>query len=253
MGSEYNEKFRISYFGTDNELKLTPTMLTVFLQDIAIAHSNSIGYTLDYLAEVMRGWAITDWHIKVKRFPKYGEEISITTWSNFNRKIQAQRFYKIEDSSGDVIAVVASRWIFMDLIRRRPLNITEEMECAYACNIPSPIEDEKYKMPKFNQDSDYTQREFIVTRRDTDTNGHTNNTKYIEWAMDDVPDEIYDDFDVEDLKVVYKKECYKNSKVRSKCFVMDIEDCKKLVISIFTDSTDESITYAQVVSTWHKK
>ena len=109
------------------------------------------------------------------------------------------------------------------------------------------------EMPKFNQDSDYTQREFIVTRRDTDTNGHTNNTKYIEWAMDDVPDEIYDYFDVEDLKVVYKKECYRNSKVKSKCFVMNIEDSKKLVISIFADSSDESITYAQVVSTWYKK
>ena len=36
-------------------------------------------------------------------------------------------------------------------------------------------------------------RDFVVTRRDTDTNGHANNVKYLEWVMDDIPDAIYED------------------------------------------------------------
>ena len=66
MGSVYKEDFTISYFGTDNEFKLTPSSLAVYFQDLAISHSNSIGYTLDYLGNLHRGWAITNWHIIVK-------------------------------------------------------------------------------------------------------------------------------------------------------------------------------------------
>lgn len=253
MGYEYSEEFTIAYFGTDNDLKLTPSSMTVYFQDLAISHSNAIGYTLDYLGELQRGWAITNWHITINRFPQYGEKIKITTWSNYCKKMQAQRFFKVEDEGGNIICAAASRWVFMDLAARRPLRITEEMEEAYVCDIPPSIENEKYQMPKIMDVSNVQERSFSVTRRDTDTNGHTNNTKYIEWAMDDVPDEIYLNGDVEDLRVVYRKECYKGSDVISRCYTEDLEDGKKLVYSYFVDGTAPSVIFAEVSTIWKQK
>lgn len=253
MGYEFSEEFTISYFGTDNDLKLTPSSLAVYFQDLAIAHSNELGYTLDYLGNLHRGWAITNWHIVIKRFPQYGEKIKIVTWSNYCKKMQAQRFFRVEDDNGDIICTAASRWIFMDLEKRKPLRITPEMEEAYVCNIPSPIENEKYLMPKAIDESKVTERLFTVTRRDTDTNGHTNNTKYIEWAIDDVPDDIYLNSDVEDMRVVYRKECYKGDSVISRCYVEDLSAEKKQVFSYFLDGSAPAVIFAEVVTIWKVK
>ncbi len=51
------------FFEVDNNLFLTPSALVFHLQDTAIRHSASLGYTLDYMAEHHRGWAVVNWHI----------------------------------------------------------------------------------------------------------------------------------------------------------------------------------------------
>lgn len=248
-GKEYSKEFTITYFGTDDDLMLKPSSLAVYFQDLAIGHSDSLGYTLELLGKWNKGWAITNWHIVVDRFPKCGEKIKITTWSNYCRRMQAQRYFKVEDQNGQIICVAASRWIFMDLVERKPSRIPEEMEEAYLCSTASPIENEKYSMPKAFTENHISSREFIVTRRDTDTNGHANNTKYIEWAIDDIPDDIYENYRVFDMKVVYRKECYKGSRVLSKCYVKDI-DGKKEIISFFCDALDNSVVFCEVATVW---
>ena len=71
----------------------------------------------------------------------------------------------------------------MDLEQRKPTEIGIEMEQRYGNTEITAIENEKYKLPKLQKET-IAQRTFIVTRRDTDNNGHTNNVKYIEWAID---------------------------------------------------------------------
>ena len=47
----------------DGDLFLTPSSLAVYLQDAAILHSDSIGYTIDYFNNEKKGWVIINWHI----------------------------------------------------------------------------------------------------------------------------------------------------------------------------------------------
>lgn len=44
---------------------------------------------------------------------------------------------------------------------------------------------------KFAQTDQMEQAEFIVRRSDIDTNAHVNNTKYIEWVLETIPEEVY--------------------------------------------------------------
>lgn len=251
MGKEYTDNFTIGYFGTDANLLLSPSSLAVYFQDFAISHSDSLGYTLDRLAELKRGWAITNWHINVLRYPKCGETITISTWSSKCRRMQAERSFSVYDDNGSVICTAVSRWIFMDLEKRKPALIEEDMEEAYACELLPAIEGERYVMPKGVSETLYSERVFTVTRRDTDTNGHTNNTKYIEWAIDDIPDDIYKDYVSTDIKVVYRKECYKGSNVLSKCYVEDLGEYKQ-VISFFLNADDQTVIFAEIATVWSK-
>lgn len=250
MEKRYETQHTIGYFEADNRLTLTLSTLMVYLQDAAILHSDSLGYTLDYMAEHKRGWAVVNWHIAIERMPKRGETIKIWTWSNHIRRMQAQRSYYIYDEAGNIIIRVASRWVFMDLERRRPVSIVPGMEERYGESPICAIEQEKYTLPSVEEGEVPFIRQFSVTRRDTDTNGHANNVKYVEWAMDDVPDEIYDTMQVYDVKVVYRKECYKGSKVQSKCYVRQVEKGVSEVISYLCDAEDEKVVFAQVASLW---
>lgn len=265
---KYTNSYTIGYFGTDNQLCLTPSSLVVYLQDIAIAHSNALGYTLDWLAERHRGWAIINWHIKIERLPKFGETIQVETWCNRCRRMQAERSFAVLDENGKEIVKAVSRWIYMDLEKRCPSVIDKEMEERYTSRIPMALTDERYQMPKVGEAQLFSEREFAVTRRDTDTNGHVNNTKYIEWAVDDVPDEIYHHYTIDDIKVVYRKECYKDSQVKSRCFLdrawegfdfhankQPVKLCRETteLTSFFVEPSDESIVFAEVTTHWVDK
>ncbi len=248
MDKTYTEQQQIGYFEVDNNLYLTPSALVFHLQDTAIRHSASLGYTLDYMAEHHRGWAVVNWHIIIDHMPKCGETIKIITWSSKCRRMQAERSYLLYDQAGTIAAHIASRWIFMDLEQRKPTEIGAEMEQKYGNSEITAIKNEKYKLPKL-QKQNMTQRTFIVTRRDTDNNGHTNNVKYIEWAIDDIPDDIYNTMTVCDIRVVYRKECYKGDAVTSKSEVHTLENGDKEVISFFEWN---DILLAEVVTQWKK-
>lgn len=248
MEKSFQRKHTIGYFEVDGNLNLTPWALMVHLQDTAILHSDSLGYPLDYLAQRKQGWAVLNWHIIINRMPKCGETISITTWSNRCRRMQAERSYFLQDETGAELLRVASRWVFMDLETRELLSLEEEMRQRYGDHATPAIEGEKFMLPKVKGEEVPTLRDFVVTRRDTDTNGHTNNVKYIAFAMDDVPDEIYDNMVLSDLKVVYRKECYRGTKVTSRTYVRKMEE-KREVITFLEEG--EQI-FAQVVTVWEK-
>ena len=250
MGDKFSNKYLIGYFETDNHLKLKPSYLLVLFQDLAILHSDFLEYTLDYFAQKARGWAVLNWHIKLDRLPERGEQITVNTWANECKRMQAQRSFTVEDCDGNIICYAISRWAFMDLKRRRPVKIDESMSEKYTCDVPNIIENEKYNMPQVAEENFVSEREFIVNRSDTDTNNHVNNTRYIEWAVDDIEDELYYNYSVKDIKVVYRKECIKGIKIKSRYYLRTLEKECKETISVFSN---EDVIYCEVAMIWKKE
>ena len=67
----YAEEQTINYYQVDQKGTLSPAALLSALQNAAIDHSDTLGYTLDYLAELQCGWAVINWHIMVYRMPAH--------------------------------------------------------------------------------------------------------------------------------------------------------------------------------------
>ena len=82
----YAEEQTINYYQVDQKGTLSPAALLSALQNAAIDHSDTLGYTLDYLEELQCGWAVINWHIMVYRMPAHRETIRLETWSNKCRK-----------------------------------------------------------------------------------------------------------------------------------------------------------------------
>lgn len=242
----YEETLKVSYFQIDGKQSMSPAALLSCLQEAAVTHSDTIGYTLDYMAEHHWGWSVVNWHLQIYRMPRHGERIQVQTWCTKCLRFQAERGFFVFDEAGNKLLDGASRWIFMDLVRRRPANTPEGMAERYHSGQEPAILDEKFFMPKEAEGSLLSTRTLPVTRRDTDTNGHANNVKYLEWAMDDVPDEIYDGMHLADVRIVYRKECVRGDIVEVKTYAKDLPDGKEVLSFL---SVGERVV-AEVATIW---
>lgn len=243
----YEESRKISYFQVDSNRLMTPAALFSDLQEAAINHSDSLGYSVEYLTEIHSGWAVVNWHLEVARMPRLGETITIQTWCEKCRRMQAIRCFYVLDEKNEIIIRGSSRWIFMDLEKRKPSNIPEEMVLNYHSGQEPAIPGEKFFMPKEGEGNVIANHSLVITRRDTDTNGHANNVKYLEWAMDDVPDEIYDEMQLVDVRIVYRKECVRGDEISMKTYVNDMDGGKE-ILTFITDKEQTILT--EIVTFW---
>ncbi|WP_317854685.1 acyl-[acyl-carrier-protein] thioesterase [Chakrabartyella piscis] len=243
----YRKQKQVSYQQLDTMGRMTPAAVLLELQEAGIAHSDKLGFDFQYLASAKRGWAVINWHIIIHKIPRANETTNMFTWNDKIKRMQASRSYCISDDRGNTMIEAISRWVFLDLETRHPSTVPQEMIDKYHTGLEPSIPNEKYVMAKPNLGEEITTREFLVTRRDTDSNGHANNVKYLEWAMDDVADEIYEDMDLFDIRIIYRKECRRGEVVQLKTFVTEQENHTE-VISLLLDV--EGKTIAEVVTLW---
>ncbi len=247
MDYKFTKEIIVPYFAVNADTHIRIPSLTAFLQDMAIEHSNSAGYTIKKLMDMKKGWVITNWHIIIDSLPKLGDKVTLKTWSSKFRRFQADRGYTVENEKGFISVRAMTRWVFMDLESRSPSNVPESMPEDYKTGASACIENEKYRMSKIDDAEFLYDYEFCVMRGQTDTNGHTNNTQYIEWAIDMVPDDIYNNLACKDLKVAYRKESRRGDKIIAKTY-------KKLVdngVDIITVMTNhDNVALCQTESLW---
>ena len=164
---------------------------------------------------------------------------------------QAERSFTIKTEEGELLACAVTNWAFIDLEKRKPSVIPQDMEEIFVSDIPSVIENEKYRIRRPAEEEFTYGNSFNVKRSDLDTNGHVNNTKYLMWAVDCVEDEIYDNYDIYDIKVTYRKEAKRGNEIVPKKAVYYDGDTVETVI-YFTDKDEPQTIFAQISLGWRK-
>ncbi len=195
----YSFKSRIRYSEVNAQKELDIPGIINYFQDCSTFHSEDLGIGLEYLEKQNKVWMITNWHLKIVRFPYLGEEITISTWPSSFNAMFGYRSFTMSDSNGKLIAAANSIWVLMDMIKQRPIR-TKSIEVEkYQLEEAFPMEDSKRKL---EISSEYTKGEPLqVFRNHLDTNHHVNNGQYVKMAMEYLPPE----FIVEEVLVEYKK------------------------------------------------
>ena len=213
MEERFNTDFIIDYYGVGPDLMVSFPRLMAYLQEASVRHTDSTSRPMSWYADNGFGFLLTDWDVKVKKYPSLHDRIKIHTWPVFFKGIISERYFEMRDHGGGVCAQAVSRWVYTDLKRKRPQKPPEDLINGYG-EIGPPGFEHSYATPgDFNGYEKISTNRFTVTRRDTDSNRHVNNVKYIEWAADYIPDEIYETRRVLSARAAYKKECVKGEEV----------------------------------------
>ncbi len=253
LDGTFSKDFKVEYDRVSYNLKLKPQKAIEICQNIAIDHSDAVGYTADYFQEHKCGWILTDWHVIFSDLPSKNDIFKVITWTKPFRRLQADRSFSAIDSSGKELYRTMSRWFLMDTEKRRPMKLPEGFLDTY---IPSSLDncilDENYAHPNLNISKLESTRDFFVTRRDIDSNNHTNNIAYIEWAIDDISDDIYSNYLIYDLRANYTKETVKGDLIRSTYYIKNLADGDIETSSVFLNPDNDAI-FCRITIKWKKK
>lgn len=222
MNGTFSHEYTIGYSKLNPDLTITLPGLVDFLQETATRHSEAVGFPMTWFSNEMKGWVITNWNLSIVRYPIWNDRVTVKTWPSLFKGVVAERSLIITDKNDNVILEGLSRWVFTDLKMRRPIRPDKEMVEVYG-EVSAPPFTGDYKIslqdsPKLNEVS---RKAFVTSRRDTDTNLHVNNVKYIEWALDLLPDDVYCGNPITNMRAVYKKECKKDTPIHTALYKND--------------------------------
>ena len=244
MITGYRAEYTIDYQGLTQHLTAPLPKLMTYLQETAIRHSETAGLTMEWFGEQLTGWVILGWNIEIISVPKWLDDITIVTAPAKFKGILAHRGFEMLDSSGNVILKAASQWVYTSRKNRRPIHPPEDMPAKYGNLIPLPLSPD-FKIPSIDSCEHISSVSVTVTRRDIDTNLHVNNISYIDWAMDSIPEEVFNNMHITHSKISYKKECLLNDTVIVKTYRQD-----NTFTTIITDKWDNTLT--EIYTVWNK-
>ena len=210
---KYEREYFIHYYDCDNNLQLSVAGLLKYFEDIALLQSEDAGIGLNYYNKHNVAWVLYKWDIIINSLPKYKEKIKVLTEPISFARFYAYRSFEVRNLQNEVLITASSLWFFVDTTTRKPTKIIEDMFKGYGIGpeVKRELPIEEIRLP----DKVDFQKEFFVRKSDIDLNDHVNNIKYIEWALEVVPDSVIKHYILKRLKVNYKKETHYGSKINS--------------------------------------
>ena len=199
----FSEECRFQYndYNKDGELMLR-AMLYQFEQ-AAADHSVAGGDTLDRQMEQGIAWILAGWRIHVERYPKYGEPITVNTWIALERNgsLIMNRCFSLTDADGNEVVLADGSMGIYDWGKQSTIKMSEELFALYE---PEERHLWKRRLPRVRLPETLEREQPALLRRsDTDYNGHVHNTYYLNFAMEALSQEDYENNAIHDVAMVY--------------------------------------------------
>lgn len=212
MGKVFTKEYELHYYEVDKNLKGNMSTIINILSDIGTKQSEELGSGMTELLNQNMTWVFYNYHIKIFRSPVYGEKLYVSTEPTGFKKYYALRNYEIKDINGNVIVSANAIFLLINTEKRRMIRIPEDQYEIYG--VHSDLKGD-FKIPKLERLEKFKYKDnFKVRYTDIDSNDHVNNTKYIEWAIETLPEEIVNNYVLDEVRVTFEKECKYGEEVK---------------------------------------
>ena len=202
---KYTEKHIIPCYDTDASWRLKPTSFMNLAQEAAGRHAVYLGFGYDDLIRNNTAWILSRVHVEFVDAPKWREEVTLNTWHKGLNRLFYLRDFLVTDNEGKARVKATTSWLVLNLETRRLVRDPMLMEEGTVCKdnvIETPAD--KVQMPKDAVPE--LVRSHAVSYSDIDTNGHTNNAMYMQWAMNSVDYETASSKPVKEFTINFNHE-----------------------------------------------
>ena len=177
--NKYCTRFKIRSYEVDETGETTLPNICNLFQESAGLHAYELNFDISDLFKKGLTWILYQLHVKIEKFPKRWDDVIIKTWPSAGDGIRAFRDYELFSDDGDLLAVGLSQWMVLDVKKKRPVKIPEEILQLGAGSEIHVLDDSRENIDTISgQEPVYITK---VGRQDLDMNNHVNNVKYVEW------------------------------------------------------------------------
>jgi len=204
----YEESFDLPCYMFDRNEHLRPGALMDIFQQQGAKGTTQFAMTDFDLAKHNLVWIIVRMHFKLESFPRREDPAVARTWHRGLAGPTFIRDYTLETPSGERIAGASSTWVIMDkrtrtIVRGQDIADivpTEPQWPDFALDCVAP----KIIVPK-SAEKNFLRR-VRANYSYVDYNGHVNNARYVDWAMDALPDDLVYGKKLRELSINYNNE-----------------------------------------------
>jgi acyl-ACP thioesterase len=215
------------------------------LQDIAEDHAQKLGFGLRHLTKNNKAWVAARYHIKILRYPRQKQNITLKTWPSGQKGLLYYRDFEMLDENGDTLVLATSGWLVIDLKSRRPLRPRTALD-----NFPTvdkrAIDTDFEPLPE-PQKCEHS-KEFATRFSDIDVNRHINSTVYLTWAIETMPRDFLWNHLPSEIKIAFKSETLFGDTVIAKADILNGNKNPRALHLITDSRTSEEA--ARLTTTW---
>lgn len=174
----------VKCYEVDSAQRLKPTAFMDMAQEMAYQAAAAMKFGYDELIVKNMAWVLSRMRFRFLKAPVWGEEVEIRTWHRGAFGPFFVRDFEVLDKEGRRMIEATSSWVIIDVDSRRmarPEEVLpkEDTSCPdFAIETPAG----KVMMPRG------VEPELVTTHKvaysDIDLVGHTNNARYVAWALD---------------------------------------------------------------------
>lgn len=195
-------------FDVDSEFKMKPAAFMDLAQEIAYQAATALGFGYDALQKEGKAWVLSRMNFKFLRHPVWREDIDLYTWHKGPYGPFYLRDFILKSREGEALVAATSSWVILDVEKRSLCRTAEVMEMipeGSVCQdnaIEKPAD--RVMMPRGMEPVPAGVHK--VEYSDVDLLGHTNNARYVVWAMDCIDYEELKGHPVKEVTVNFNHE-----------------------------------------------
>ena len=202
MTAPYEKQFHIPASAVDRFDRLKPSHILDYMQEVAGDHSALLGLSRQALTDRGLFWAVIRHKVQITRLPKAGENITVKTWPMPTTRTAYPRSTIVYDEQGQECLRAISLWVLMDRNTRAMVLPGKSGVTVDGLLLGSELAAPGSIVPR--ELCNAMERRVLFT--DLDWNGHMNNCRYLDWAMDLLPEDFHQQRSVTGFTVCYLSE-----------------------------------------------
>ncbi|MCB1120580.1 MAG: hypothetical protein KJT03_03450 [Verrucomicrobiae bacterium] len=179
MDVVYELQNRVGYYQVDLSHRIRLGFLFQLFQEAAIHHANQYEIGTRNMEARGESWILNRVALKLDRYPKLDEELTIQTWATSLKHFKGFREFRV-CSGGEVIGKISTLWLYISMEKKAFTRLPFEVEETFPTRSDDIYFDnlDRLRLPKPASESAATR----VTLRysDIDGNQHVNNAAFID-------------------------------------------------------------------------
>ena len=190
--SYYQEEQAVRYCQCDYNHRLKLSELFQMFSDLAVTAFAFRGMDTQFLLGRQMVFVISRMAVGIRRMPREGEKLCLSTWEQEVQRAQFLRNFQVWDQAGDLLMEARSGWALVNPFTRAIMRPQEFDEALPGRLLPMPEEDcgapafLRLRLKETDPDTEPAgERKAVYS--DIDGNGHVDNARYLDMAMDVLP------------------------------------------------------------------